>query len=199
MLRRSSFKFWLVVGIVMISFACVLYWLSSSGKRINTVLWKVNRGGSGSVAYSPDGQTIIAECDYRLCFFDADTGELLNITNIMPVLLRGSTRPVYSHNGKWIAVPGLGSAVIIDSQTTETVRTFFHTPNEEFFSAHFNPDDTQLLTSDSRHQVAIWDLETGEKLISWETGECSNDYDLGCLLSATFSPDGEQVVTTDQV
>lgn len=200
MLRRSAFKLWLVGGIVMISFACVLYWLSSSGKRIHTVLWKVDRGRLDSVSFSPDGQTIIAKCNSYLCFFDAATGKLENSIP-MPVYPRSFSwpylGPVYSHDGKRIAVPGSFSAAVINSQTTEIEKSF-DTPEAQVLSVQFNQDDTQLLTSDTKHQIIIWDIETGKKLISWETGECSTTSG-ECWLSATFSPDGEQVVTTDAV
>jgi WD40 repeat protein len=201
MLRRSAFKLWLIAGIVMISCALVLsiWWASISGTYIDTVLWKFDCERLESVSFSPDGQTIVTQCNSHLCFYDAATGELVNSISL-PVYPKSLTwafqGPVYSHDGKRIAVPGSFSVAMINSQTTETERSF-DIPEAQVYSVHFNQDDTQLLTSDNKRHVIIWDVETGKKLSSWETGECSSYGSCKFWLSATFSPDGEQVVTTD--
>ena len=98
----------------------------------------------------------------------------------------------YSRNGQWIATAGQdGLAKIWDARTGVLVQTF--RPGDIVWSVAFNGDDSLLLTSSDLGMADIWNVASGERLISIPCARSESETGPDNRIAAhaaTFSPNG---------
>jgi WD40 repeat protein/serine/threonine protein kinase len=138
-----------------------------------------------SVAFSPDGTTIVAGCDDGTKVWDARTGtpqlELKGLT--------GSVDSVaFSPDGTRL-VTGSRTAKVWDAQTG-TLQLELKVDKDFVKSVAFSPDGTRLVTG-TYYRTEVWDARTGTPQL-----ELKGHRDV--VLSLAFSPDGTRIVTGSQ-
>jgi WD40 repeat protein len=139
-----------------------------------------------SVAYNPDGTTIItASSDHTARIWNAATGEHLKT-------LTGHTDRIWSvacsPDGTTITTGCADhTAKIWNSTTGEQLKTL-HGHSHGVTSVAYNPDGTTIITASSDHTARIWNAATGEHLKTL-TGHTDS------LASVAFSPDGTTITT----
>jgi WD40 repeat protein len=166
----------------------------------DTVIWKISHQDTYDVFYSvyfnPDGSQMLTRCGSRVCVWGTGTGELVGDLGA-PASASSSAPadigPVYSPDGKLIAVPGKDKAVIIQAETGEEVLTLA-VPDSVVYSAWFNPEKPEIVTAGSDQVARVWDSRSGEEIAHWQAGRCSDTW--GCWTAAFYSHDGASIVTT---
>lgn len=100
----------------------------------------------------------------------------------------GSARCVaFSPDGSLLAIARSGAVELVDVEEGRTLRTLAG-HDDELTAVAFSPDGTQLATASHDHTARIWDLTTGQELISLiHLGEAA----------AAFHSDGSYSITGD--
>lgn len=145
-----------------------------------------HRSSRVSVAYSPDGKTIVSEAGRTVQLWDAHTGERkISFTAhehwVSPM--------VFSPDSKMLASGGSKDKLVClwDAQTGENIETFIgHT--EGVSSVAFSPDGKTIASGSYDETVRLWDLETGKHETTL-TGHSASVYGI------TFSPDGNTLMS----
>ena len=122
---------------------------------------------SGYVAYSPDGTKLLTHMDQRVVIWDAKTGAKLHAIKFD----RGDVRLAhFSPDGtKIVAALDDGPiANLWDAKTGKKLHDLVH--ENKVYHAAFSPDSRKLVTFNTKSSfftvVAMWNVETGEKLSS---------------------------------
>ncbi|KAA3661453.1 MAG: helix-turn-helix domain-containing protein [Chloroflexi bacterium] len=149
-----------------------------------------------SVVFSPDEQTIATGSrDGTVRIWDAalwEGGELqtsyyemgffdMDISPDQTLLTFGS---------------GWGAAAIFDRQTLELIHSL-EGGGEGVYRTSFHPTGSRLATVGADNVIRIWDVATGEVLLSWvghELGNSSGGFYPG-VLDVSYSPDGSRLAT----
>jgi WD40 repeat protein/predicted Ser/Thr protein kinase len=141
----------------------------------------------GTVAFSPDGRTLIAPGTHPrdVLLRDADTFEVR-------ATLHGHTQEVNSatfspDGGRLVTASRDGTVRVWEAATGREVRTLGrHTGGA--FTAVFSPDGTRIASGGQDRSVRLWDAATGDELIRLP-GHASYVYGLA------FSPDGRTLAS----
>lgn len=139
-----------------------------------------------SVAFSPDGQTVLAgSWDQFARLWDASTGTLKHIFQGHAATV---TSVAFSPDGRYVLTGSLdNTARLWDAATGQQIRTFAgHT--DSVFSVAFSPDGRYVLTGSDDKTARLWDAATGEQLRSF-AGHTAR------VWSVAFSRDGRYVLT----
>jgi WD40 repeat protein/serine/threonine protein kinase len=156
------------------------------GARRNPVYSPGHFGPINSVAFSPDGNTIVTGGDFSVRVWNIQTGR--NIRTIHPAKTCAVFSVTYSPDGKSV---GIGCndqiAYIWDIQTGQPVHRFKgHTGS--VWAVQFSPDGRYILTGSRDSTVRLWDIQT-EKTVRTFTGHASD------VPTLAFSPDGKYILT----
>ncbi|MFE3632774.1 trypsin-like peptidase domain-containing protein [Streptomyces sp. NPDC059168] len=134
----------------------------------------------GSMAFSPDGSTLVTADDTTVRRWDTKTGGR-RATPDNHQDMSGDT--TLSTDGTTLAVPGESTVQLVDVRTGGSrILPAGHRSHAD--SALFGPDGRMLATVDDT-TVRVWDLRTGEALASLTTHA-----DFLTTDSIAFSPDG---------
>ncbi|MGB8399023.1 caspase family protein [Bradyrhizobium sp.] len=145
-----------------------------------------------TVAFSPDGRTVLSDDGKRLKLWDAATGKLVRTLGgqlawVRSVAFSPDGRTVIS--GSW-HYHGLR---LFDAATGKLAGTFGK-PGEELEwidSVAFSPDGRTVL-SGGINTLKLWDVATGKLVRTFEEGDFSLEHSHH---SVTFSPDGRTVLS----
>ena len=145
-----------------------------------------HRSSRVSVAYSPDGNTIVSEAGRTVQLWEAHTGE----RKISFTAHEHWVSPLaFSPDSKMLASGGSKDKLVClwDAQTGENIEIFIgHT--EGVNSVAFSPDGKTLASGSYDETIRLWDIETGEHETTF-TGHSESVYVI------TFSPDGNTLMS----
>ena len=174
----------------------IIIWDTETGKKLQTL--KGHTIFVTSVSFSPDGKKIASgSWDNSIKIWDAETGKELQT-------LKGHTSFInnisFSPDGKKIASGSNDKVIKIwDAVTGKQLQTLTgHTTNVN--SVSFSPDGKRLLSTSGESDIKnkesthlkMWDLSTGVELVGLFNKQ------KGFITTATFSPDGKKIVSTDK-
>lgn len=152
-------------------------------------------GGVAQMAFSPDGQTLVAASfDTDIRVWDVRTGALKHVIEEAKL---ETFDLAYSPDGKYLATLGADSKIYLwDMQSWKLARKFTGRPKANR-PVGFSPDGTILVTGKEierqskaeQPQVIVWDIASGRQIRAWTTE--------GRVLGFSFSPDGKQLAVAD--
>jgi WD40 repeat protein len=145
-------------------------------------------GGVTSVAFTPDGQRIIASAGKTIRAWEVETGRPgIAFAGHEDVISQLALSP----NGRWI-VSGSDDNVlkVWDARSGRLVRHLIG-PTYNSATLVISPDSSRIAAASYDETARIWDLATGQNLI---TLRGHRTYVLGIA----FSPDGRLVASCDQ-
>jgi WD40 repeat protein len=139
-----------------------------------------------SVAFSPDGQRMVAACEKTAKIFDVGKGQLL-------LRLEGHSGTVlsarYSQRGDQIVTASEDqTARIWDAQTGSPLYAPLRGHSRKVNFAAFSPDGTRIVTASADQTAGVFDAHSGSQLLSLKGHS-------GGVFSALYSPDGQLLVT----
>lgn len=146
-----------------------------------TELLSFEGAGAGegiTVAWSPDGTTLVTSDEQDAKVWDATTGE-----GLLAILANGgfgSSKAAFSPDGTRIAT----TAGIFDAVTGERILEL-----DEFLA--WSPDSTRIVAGGAWAWAGIFDAVTGDPLLSLAPPPCR-----GFIQAGAFSRDGTRVATT---
>jgi WD40 repeat protein len=167
--------------------------------------------GVYSASFSPDGRRIVtASLDKTLRLWDAATGKPIGEP------LRGHQEAVYvasfsPDGGRIVSASQDRTARLWDAATGMPIGEPFKGHQARVFGASFSPDGQRIVTASEDNTAMLWDAASG-KLIRKPISHHNRTYVIqeghgvnqtaennpGRVFDATFSPDGQRVVTASQ-
>jgi len=187
------------------------FWDTSSGQELRTIIAdgdEINDGeayggigGVTSVAFSPNGKTIVAGNFHKeLKLWDVATGQELQSMEHRVV-----QAVAFSANGRTIISGGADNMIKLWDTASGKERTYQRAQGHQVNSVAISPDGRTMVSSGQKlfgmkpvGTLNLWDATNGEKL---QTLGRNVDYSVPRPLSETdivaFSPDGHTIVSTD--
>jgi WD40 repeat protein len=166
-------------------------WLATITENEIVRVWDLETGPQYSheyvkqAAFHPDGRRVMTAGDFEVKVWDVAAGKSLSLTPRSQIY-QASVSP----DGQRIATASEDGLVRIWNASTGTeVQSLRH--GRRARNAVFNPDRRTLASAGQvagRHEVAVWDLATGEKSLVLPHG---NSY----ITQIEFSPDGSRLLT----
>ena len=156
-----------------------------------------NMGPISSVAFSPDGNTIVSgNNDGTVWVWDAKTGEhrdtfTANADWVLSIAFSPNDKIIASGGGN---VEGLGPGIYLhDAHTGELLKTLKgHT--YDTLSVCFSPDGKTLASGGQafNNDIRLWNVQTGELL---KTLERDMPFENADINSVVFSPNGDTIAS----
>ena len=167
--------------------ATLRVWNVDTGKELR----RINTGGSGSIALSPDDKLVAAGIEGGEGFnlWDLESGE--KVRTFQGHSARGYIG--FSADGRRILSSSFDdfTARLWDVETGGQLCQFQVGKNPQ--SITFSADGQFAVGGDTDKNTRIWDAETGQTVAILETS------DTDTTLRTTFSPDGRQVLTASSI
>lgn len=124
-------------------------------------------GDIQGAALAPDGKSFITFGDGFVIHWDATTGERIRTFGEAGVTY---TSGVFTPDGVWIAIAGDDQNVWLWSGIMDLFLAKWSGPNGNIHSLDFSDDGLRLVSVDESHKVLIWDMTTGQEVISFTGG-----------------------------
>ena len=156
--------------------------------------WLRHDGMVGSPKFSPDGQYLATTCsDKTTRVWDAETGQLVHKFEEGEAYVDSTD---FTPDGRGLltvlnGIKGPNRVRLRDLATRRVVREFWH-PVESLAGAQLSRDGQRLLTIGHGATAVVWDTAGGQAIATnvW-LGDLRHT-----AISARFSPDGRQILTT---
>ncbi len=133
------------------------------------------------VAFLPDGQSIISSSNGKILLSRADTDEEINGFDIGITL----SLPSFSQDGLKIVFGSMAMDIEIYDTTNGEITNVLKGHDDWASSAQYSCDGTKVIST-CGHEIRIWDAESGKQLKLLHSDS---------VKSASFSPDGSQIVS----
>jgi WD40 repeat protein len=154
-------------------------------------------GTIGSIGFSKDGTTVaVQQMEGPVYVLNAESGEQINLLTL-PENFLYLTALALNPDATMLAAAEYDSATIqlVDVETGEAGALLEgHAANTQgtlgIYGLAFNPDGTLLASASYDNTLRLWDVATGEELVSVETGGTGTS-------SVAWSPDGSMLATGD--
>jgi WD40 repeat protein len=168
-------------------------WDASTGELRRTLS---RRKGVCDVQFSPDSKRLAGAvyAEGSVCVWDAATGQ--ELFTVRQNLSENSMKLAFScPDGKHLIVTREEGLKLLDAATGREVRTVARQAGTAvgwaWGLAVSRPDGKRLATAGEDHTVKLWDLETGQEVLTLR-GHGAR------VWSVAFSPDGQQLVSSSQ-
>ena len=186
-------------GIYLAAAGSAGIWIYDMSIHQEVALLTGNIGPVSSVAFSPDGSTIVSGHDSGgVLVWDVKTGKR---KQILPTEQEWVSSVAFSPDGKIIASGGAcgegmcSGITLLDTQTGEQLKSFggLHTT----LSVCFSPDGKTLASSGDEwnSNIRLWDVQTGELLKTLKKRTAFEDFEGLDVNSVVFSPDGNIIAS----
>lgn len=165
----------------------IILWDTETGRQVKTL--KGHTSYVESIAFSPDGQTLVSGSQKgNMRFWDVKGGRHRKKIDLQNDSI---TSISFSHNGQIIAYGNHnGSVSLLDVNTYENTRTFTgHV--DEVKTLTFSPDDQTLASTGVDSTLRLWDVSAGQQKMVL-TGYWRKGY-MGTFWNGFFHPDGKVV------
>jgi WD40 repeat protein len=148
-------------GFTNVTLTQLSVWNAKTGAHVRDLHDK-EQFGFGHAALSPDGEQLVVSDFSRLSSRSVTTGKVLWTTSLPG---RWGSKPVWSPNGKLVAV-GYGGGIVLFDGTTG--RRLFEESNKGtgIIDASWSGDGTLIVSGHADGFVRIWNASTGE--LKWE-------------------------------
>ena len=187
----------------------------SAGSSIN--LWDINSAQIASevkphdgrvlaLAISPDGKRMVTSgLDKKVIVWDAQT--VKQITSFATEFYVNDI--AFSPDGIQFVTGGGAIKGLIDRVSCSELRTWdtesgqllkeFVGNSNRIKSVAYSPDGRKIVSGDVEKEVKLWDVETGEELLSISLPDRPDGFrnDDGCYDHVTISPDGKTIISVD--
>ena len=160
----------------------VIVWDSVIGDELQTFAGHQHWGWNAT--WSPEGTRILSTDDHgKATIWDAATGEVLR--DLFPEdYTLGIRAASWTRDGNRVVLQSVDGVVhIFDSRTGEDLKSI--TTPIWGMRLSLSPSEERLITGGAGGNAMVWDIATGEELIS---------YDVGGWVDAAYSPDGARVL-----
>ena len=134
--------------------------------------FKVSSEGTPTVAFSPDGRTIVTGSTSRKVRIWDASGQKPDASGYGPLVRLFENahdgtveRVVFSPDGRRVASTGGGTIKLWDVEAGK-LHAALPSPNVQVFALAFSPDGRTLVSGGSDHLVHIWDAGTGRSAAS---------------------------------
>jgi uncharacterized protein with WD repeat len=167
----------------------VQVWNATSGNQIYT--YNGQSDAVFDVAWSPNGKRIAsASNDGSVQIWDAFTGMHV-ISHLSPLnikLIRAPWNAVaWSPDSKYIAIGGVGDAIVLDS-TTGNIKGYYGHHGGSIHSLSWSPDGAYLAIGRDDTTVQVWNVATTVNVYTY-MGHNSD------VFTVAWSPDGKRVAS----
>ena len=140
------------------------------------------------VSYSPEGSKLLLACGQDVLLLRADTGSRLTD----PVQNERFVTPRISPGGEWFVTAWQNSVFVRDASTGAVQGAPLVHP-DEVAGIQISPDGRMLATVTGKGVSTLWNRATGKPV-----GSLNAERDQPDVSFASFSPEGDRVVTTSQ-
>jgi WD40 repeat protein len=151
-------------------------------------------GGVSTMAFSPDGQTLVAAAyDTDVRVWSVKNGELRRVIDEMLVAMFQLS---FSPDGKYLAAAGVDRIIYLWDTSNWTLFKKISGQPEMISALEFSPDGKRIVSGGMNEmafgagvKVMVWDVATGKPIRTMDA-----DHRVGTV---TFSPDGRLVAVAD--
>ena len=162
---------------------------TATGDLIYTLVGHEDRVVSAS--FSADGRRIMTASNSIVRLWDVASGSLVKRLSAGCKLINHA---IIHPDCQRIIISGASPYVRVYDLSTGKEIALFSGHSSWINSMSISPNGSKLLTSDGA-TIRIWDLNTGELLVNFECRIFCSFYDWSHTSKATFSPDGEIILT----
>ena len=175
-----------------------MLWDALSGEQLITMVNKDSYPSTGvprSVAFSPDGKTLVTSDATQVILWEATSGERLftlagqSIGTTTGYNL-GAGQISFSPDGERLAVANMDGASKVWDLATQTEVLSFTSGAQPAKAIAYSPDGNLLATGGDEGIVKIWDADSGEELLAMSLG--------GIIHSVAFSPEGNRLTAASE-
>ena len=167
-------------------------WDVSSGKMLKTIA--TNDDSLQFITLNSDGTHLAATNSQTVTVWNSTSGEILS-TFAAPAEVLYSSRPsslVFNPDDSLLAATFAQTITLIDVATGQEIHNFFDPAAKGTLQMAFSPDGKRLATANLDNKGRVWEVETGEKLLTLV------GHTAGYVNDITFSPDGRYLATASE-
>jgi hypothetical protein len=165
-------------------------WTLGQDKALQPMLLLGHESYVKMAAFDREGERIVtASFDMTARIWDAKTGTHLLTLTPHPAPVNAAA---FSPDGKHVATACLDGAVLLwDATKQSKPNTLMGHAGKRVNSVAYNRDGSRLLTTGDDRTAKVWDVSTGELLLSYEQHQ-------DIVVNGAFSNDGRRIVTASK-